>query len=154
MIPSWLTKNWFQLVQTIGIAFGLALSSWAAYAQCRALRVEALVRLTEGHRSLWQGVFEKPALLRVINPRADVAAKPISGEERLFVLLLVLHLKTAFDASAAGVIAPIWGLERDVRAFFSLPIPRAVWEGVREFQSPEFRNFVEAEITPPVPMSR
>lgn len=148
MIPSWLTKNWFQLVQTIGIVAGLALSSWAAYAQCRALRVEGLVRLTEGHRALWQEVFEKPRLLRVTDPNADLAAQPVTGEERVFVLLLILHLQTAFEASRAGIIAPIWGLERDVCAFFALPIPAVVWNDARQFQDVAFRRFVDAEIAP------
>ena len=152
MIPSWLAKHWFQLVQTTGIVAGLMFSCWAVYTQSRALRVEALVRLTEGHRAIWQEVFTKPGLLRVTDPTADLLREPVSGEERLFVLLLVLHLQTAFDASRAGIIAPVWGLERDIRAFFALPVPRTVWEGVREFQSPEFRAVVEAEIVPPAPV--
>lgn len=148
MIPSWLAKNWFQLVQTTGIVAGLVFSGWAAYAQYRALRVDGLVRLTEGHRALWQEVFEKPALLRVVDPAADISKQPVTGEERLFVLLLVLHLQTAFEASRAGVIAPIWGLERDIRSFFALPIPRAVWDQVRDFQSPTFRAAVEPQLVP------
>lgn len=146
MIPSLLGKNWFQLIQTIGIVASLVLSSWAAYAQYRALRVEGLVRLTEGHRALWQEVFEKPALLRVTDPAVDLSKQPLSGEERLFVLLLILHLQTAFEASRAGVIAPVWGLERDVREFFALPIPRAVWADIGRSQSPIFQAFVESGI--------
>jgi hypothetical protein len=108
--------------------------------------------LTEGHRALWQEVFVKPALLRVTDPAADLTRHPVSGEERLFVLLLVLHLQTAFEASRAGVISPISGLERDIRSFFALPIPRAVWDDIREFQSPIFRALVESEVVPRAPL--
>lgn len=148
MIPAWLAHHWFQLIQTLGIVAGLTLSGWSAWAQRRALRIDGLVRLTEGHRALWQEVFDKPSLLRVTDPDANLEAQPITGEERLFVMLLVLHLNAAFEATRAGTIAPIWGLQSDIRALFALPIPRAVWNDAKDFQSPEFNALIDAELVP------
>lgn len=38
------------------------------------------------------------------------------------------------------------GLGLDIRTFFSLPVPRAVWDSKRHFQDAEFVAFVEKQI--------
>jgi len=35
------------------------------------------------------------------------------------------------------------GLKKDVREFFSLPIPRAVWNEMKSYQDSDFVRFVE-----------
>lgn len=35
------------------------------------------------------------------------------------------------------------GMQKDIKAFFSLPIPKAVWEQVKPFQDEDFVEFVE-----------
>ncbi len=40
----------------------------------------------------------------------------------------------------------IEGLDKDIGAFFVLPIPRAVWIALREFQDEDFVAFVETRL--------
>jgi hypothetical protein len=40
------------------------------------------------------------------------------------------------------------GLEKDVGHFFELPLPRAVWDEMKIYQSADFMKFVEAHNTP------
>ena len=40
-------------------------------------------------------------------------------------------------------------IHKDIERFFSLPIPRAVWEKVKDFQEEPFVRFVEKSIDGP-----
>jgi hypothetical protein len=42
------------------------------------------------------------------------------------------------------MLEPNEGLRQDIRWFFSLPIPKAVWEKIKERQDTKFAKFVEA----------
>ena len=57
--------------------------------------------------------------------------------------LLILHLNAAFRALTDGVFMRPEALERDVKSFFSLPIPHAVWEELKTFQDQDFIKFVK-----------
>lgn len=57
--------------------------------------------------------------------------------------LLITQLAVSFAAREAGVLPPMRGLEKDVHDFFSLPIPNHVWQWSKEYQEPEFVDFVE-----------
>ena len=43
----------------------------------------------------------------------------------------------------AGFFQKLRGLRKDVERFLSLPIPRAVWEKVKDLQEESFVQFVE-----------
>lgn len=106
-------------------------------------QVSNLFALTRGHREIWSLVIEKPELSRVLNPTADIDKVPVTEQERLFVLFLILHLATSFEAKKRGMFFVVYGLQRDVREFFNLPIPRAVWTKIRRYQQPDFVQFVD-----------
>ena len=38
------------------------------------------------------------------------------------------------------------GVERDIQAFFSLPVPKEVWNKFKEFQNADFVKFVESAL--------
>ncbi len=74
---------------------------------------------------------------------ADLAKQTITREEEVFVNLVILHTDSAFYAMKDELVIKLEGLRRDVRWFFSLPIPIVVWERVKVFQNDEFVAFVE-----------
>ena len=74
----------------------------------------------------------------------DLKKQPVSDEESLFVKTLILHLDTVRRTMAAGIFAEIQGLQNDIRDFFTLPIPKAVWEKIKRFQDGDFIAFVES----------
>ncbi len=67
----------------------------------------------------------------------------ISDKEALFVNLLILHLGTVYRPMKSGMFVNLEGLQRDIQEFFSLPIPKAVWEKAGPFQNKDFVEFIE-----------
>jgi len=116
-------------------------------------RSDALVRITESHRELWQHAFERPELAAVTRTDENAAAS-ITSEERLFVGLLISHVQTVFEAQRLGVLPSFWGRDWDVAAFFARPIPRAIWGELRELQNPAFRHYVDGLIEQPAALRR
>lgn len=142
---SWLAAHWLDLIQTTGIVGGLFFTGWAGRRDAQAKRAENLFRLTEQHRELWKELFASDDLARVLDPRADLGKRPVTKEEVTFVTLLLLHLNAAYSAIRAGVLREPEGLTPDIRAFFLLPIPGAVWELVKHLHDAAFVAFVESK---------
>lgn len=138
----WLAHNWEPLIQSAA----LALIATTLLFDARTRRVSNLIRLTEQHRDLWDRVHTRPALARVLDPDADLVREPVTVEEELFVVSLILHLSSTYYSFRTGLLWKPEGLERDIRLFFALPIPRAVWEKVGELQDVAFYRFVEASL--------
>jgi hypothetical protein len=139
----WLRQNWFALVQTGAMAGGLFLVSIAVILEARARRVGNLIRLTEQHRNLWERMCADPQLARILDPHADLSKTPVTAEEELFVIFIVLHLSSTYYAMRAGFFQKPRGLRQDIEQFFSLPIPHAVWLKVKDLQDEPFVRFVE-----------
>jgi hypothetical protein len=92
---------------------------------------------------LWSELFSHPDLARVLDASADLSAKPVTGEGAIFVNLIVQHLSSAFQAMKSGLAIKPKGLRQDVRGFFPLPIPRAIWGRISALQDGVFVQFVE-----------
>ncbi|MHB8524263.1 MAG: hypothetical protein ACYDH9_26380 [Limisphaerales bacterium] len=99
--------------------------------------------VTHEHRDIWKEFYYRPGLSRVLATEIDLEKLPVTSEEELFVKLLILHLGSGYHALNEGLIVNPAGLREDIRRFFSLPIPRAVWERIRVLQDAEFVKFVE-----------
>lgn len=112
----------------------------------RALRATNILRLTEQHRDLWKELFARPSLSRVLKADADLAARPVSDDESVFVGLLILHLNSTYVAIKAGVLKSPEGLAPDIRGFFSLPIPGAVWQRMHHLHDADFVAFVNGAL--------
>jgi hypothetical protein len=93
-----------------------------------------------------EAVFQFPALARVIDPVADVATNPITPAEELFVGLVISHLNSVFYAANDELVVKWEGVNRDVGQFFSLPIPKAVWQRTRPLQNLDFAAFIDASM--------
>lgn len=139
----WITEHWFDLLQTVGIVASLLLAAYTTWKDERARRIGNSIAINDQYRKIWAGVYEHPSLARVLDKDADAQEPPIALGEEMFVTTLISHLSTVFRALKQGEFVKLEGLEQDVREFFTLPIPRAVWERLKQFQDGKFVAFVE-----------
>jgi len=140
---AWIAHNWFAFAQTGLLASGLFLIGIAILLEARARRVANLIKLTQQHRDLWERMYSQPELDRIIDPNADIAKTGVTAEEEIFASFIILHLSTTYFAIRSGFFQKPTALGRDIEDFFSLPVPRAVWEKLKNFQEPRFVSFVE-----------
>ena len=144
---NWLRDNWFTLFQSLGIIGGLFFTGVALLIDAKVRRVGNLFAVTKQHREIWTALYSRPDLKRVVDEAANLTTQPITDEEELFVNLLILHLASNDHAAKAGMFMLPGELQADITAFFSRPIPRAVWERTKKFQDHDFVSFVEDRIT-------
>jgi hypothetical protein len=142
----WLAENWFNLFSSLGIIGGLWFTAVSLHSETKTRRVANLLTITASHREMWKQFFQFPALARVVDPSADVATNPITPAEELFVGLVISHLNSVFYASTDELVVKWEGVKRDVGQFFSLPIPKAVWQRTRTLQNQDFAAFIDASL--------
>src|ERR1051325_614521 len=130
-LNDWLGHNWFAVVQTAAPTGGLLLVGAGLLLEARARRVANLIRLTYQHRDLWEQMYSDPQLARILDAAPDLERSPVNAEEELFVTFIILHLSSTYYGMRAGFFQKPDGLRKDIELFFSLPIPRTVWDRVR-----------------------
>jgi hypothetical protein len=142
----WVRHHWFALLQTGAVTSAFVFTGITLLLDVRARRVSNLIRLTERHRDLWERMYTQPRLARILDPAADLARAPVTADEEMFVIFVILHLSNTYYTLKTGLLQKPQGLRKDVQLFFSLPIPRAVWTRVRDLQDKPFVAFVEADL--------
>jgi hypothetical protein len=142
-LASWVDGNWFNVIQTVGIIGSLWLATGAANRDARAKEIENLLSLSEHHRDLWKEVPQRKDLKRVFQADANVVSTPVTVAETEFLNLVIVHFQTGWWIARAGGMTTLSEMKVDVRGFFSLPLPRAVWEKTKTNRNPEFVRFVE-----------
>lgn len=138
-----MTEHWFDLLQTLGIVGGLLFTAYAVRKDERARKISNLIAVKQQYREIWEKLYWHPALFRVLKGDLDLKSQPITDEEWLFVKLNIFNLDTIYRSMRSGMFVHLEGLQKDVREFYSLPIPRAVWERLKPFQDEAFVKFVE-----------
>jgi hypothetical protein len=113
----------------------------------RAQRITNLLTITKHHREIWSQLFTQPNLGRVLEPNVDLTRQPVSNKEALFVKFLILHLQAIFKATKQKMLVSPEALDTDIHSFFSLPIPKTIWERSRPMQDADFVQFVESART-------
>ena len=139
----WIIQDWFTILSAIGIVGGLVFTAVSLRSETKTRRIANLLTLTANHREVWKELFRRPELARIVDRSVDVKKRAISPAERAFVTMVVLHVSSAYETLKDELVINQQGLRRDVGIFFSLPIPRAVWEESRVFQNADFVAFVE-----------
>ena len=142
-VTQWFAQNWFDFLQSVGIVASLLFTASSLRSETMTRRVSNLLAITESHRSLWTEFYQRPELRRVLEEKANVRADQITRQEEIFVNLVVFHLNSTFYAHKLGLIFKLEGLRRDIAWFFSLPIPRMIWERSKVMQNDDFVAFVE-----------
>jgi hypothetical protein len=142
-IYHWIGGHGFALVEGVGIIASLIFATIALRREERSRHIGNLLAVTAAHREIWSELFRRPDLKRILNPSVDVVLEPVTAEESLFVTFLILHLDAVFKANRARMFVPAATLRQDIAGFFSLPIPKAVWQEARALQDTDFVSFVE-----------
>ena len=142
---SWAAPHFGSFLQAAGIICGLFFTAASFRADTRSRRIHNLITLTEQHRNIWEALHVKPPLARILNPDADLHARQLTREELEFVNICILHLNCWYYAINEREVRAPEGLGTDIKTFFALPIPRAVWERNRAFQDEEFVEYVESK---------
>ncbi len=145
---AWLADNWFTALQTLAIVSSFVFTCLALRRDGHSRRVANLFVLTANHRELWERLFERPELRRVLSADADLERKPVTDDEHLFVQLLILHINTAHHAIKLGVMDAPEGFGADLRILFRHPVTRAVWQRLRDLQDRDFVAFLESHFHP------
>jgi hypothetical protein len=142
----WIAEHWLDLAQSLGIIGGLLFTAQAIRKDETARTVANTMAINEQYTIIWREFYERPDLARILQTDVDLKKKPISNNEALFVKTLLLHLDVVRRTMKAGIFTKIQGLQKDIREFLSLPIPRAVWEKIKPFQDDDFIAFIEKSL--------
>ena len=143
LLLHWVSEHGFDLLEAGGIAVILVFAALAFRRDGRERQISNLHAIGTAHREIWSELYNQPELARILDPEVDVRRAPPTTKESLFVTFLFNHLNLSLKAAKAGLFTPIGALERDVQWFFSLPIPKTVWELSAAFQDRELVEFVE-----------
>jgi hypothetical protein len=140
----WIAEHWFDLLQTAGIVSGFAFTIHALHTESEARKIDNLIALNQEHMAIWKELYVRPELPRITEKRVALDTKPLSHEEALFVTFLILHLSVVYRAMRARMFVNIEGLTKDVKEFFSLPIPKTIWNTIKSSQDKDFVTFIES----------
>ena len=148
----WLAENLFNVVGTLfgsGVwfaAFSIRKDAKARKEEVEARRVANLLAITANHREVWKEYMNNPKLARVCAATVNMAKQPITDTEQMFVMLVILHTNAVYYAINKKVVVEYEGLRRDIADFFSLPIPKAVWQTTKPLQNQDFAAFIDSSL--------
>ena len=142
----WLADNWFNLFSSVGIIGGLWFTAVSLHSETKTRRIANLLTITANYREVWKEFFQTPALARVIDPSANVIKKPVMPAEEFFVSMIISHISSVYEALKDELLTQQEGLRRDVKSFFSLPVPKAVWAKTKLLQNQDFAAFIESSL--------
>lgn len=143
-IPPFIVDQWFNVAQTLGIIANSFLLAFAMLESARTRRYSNHLSLATQHRDLWEELSRRPELGRILEREVDLENAPIAVPEEEFLRLVILHFHTGWEIGVRDSMMTKEAFRLDVRDFFSLPIPRAVWRNTRKARDPRFVRFVES----------
>jgi hypothetical protein len=143
-IWGWAGENAFELISAVGVIGGLLFTAISLRDESKTRRIANLLSITANHRELWKTMLGNAELKRIHDTSADLAKQPVTAAERIFVNLVIQHIHSVYRTMNDHLVVNVQGLRRDVAQFFSLPIPRMVWEQIKVVQNDDFVSFVES----------
>lgn len=143
-IGEWILHNWFDLLSSIGVVAGLWFTAFSLRSETKTRRISNLLTITTNHREIWKEFLNNQKLARIRDSIADTVTQPITDAERVFVTFVILHVNSVFYAMSDHLVIKYEGLRQDIGQFFSLPIPKSVWEKNKQFQNQDFVEFMES----------
>jgi hypothetical protein len=146
---SWISENWFSLIQSLGIVLGLwfTMGSFrqatdSSRDEAKAREIGNILAITVAHRALWGEASKREGLSRLFKERLD-CVEPISIEEEEFLNLVFVHYEMGWQMAEGGSVLTPQTLAKDIKGFLSLPLPYAVWNKTKETRNARFVEFVE-----------
>lgn len=142
-ITRWLMQHGHSLLESAGIIGGLIFTGVGLHRDSKARRIENMISLVAQHRDLWRQASGDAKIAAIFDSQRDALRVPPTPAERDFLCSVILYLSTVYRAVKLDELLRPAGMEKDIRDFFSLPIPRDVWRDLRAYQDPDFVAFVE-----------
>lgn len=99
--------------------------------------------LREQHKLLWSEMEQNPYLSRILETDVNLKAAPLTTAEKSFLNRVFLYFQDRWILRKTEKIVPISTMISDMRGFFSLPLPHAVWTGTKNFRDRRFVRVVE-----------
>lgn len=137
-------KTYEDPIQTLSILVGFFVTFYTLRKDAKLRRLNHWLTFTQQHRDLWKLRLEMPGLNRIHVSTVDLEREPVTEAEHQFVSLLIHHLSAVQKTSSEGMFSVPVGLRTDIRTFFALPVPLAVWQKVKHLHDEEFVQFVES----------
>ena len=142
-LQTWLNQNWFNVIQTLGIIATGLLAILTLSRETRARRFGDYLVVVNQHRELWREAYCRSELARVFQPDVDLIAAPVSVAEEEYLNLVIDHFHTGWLLARERVILRTEVLAADACHFFTLPLPRQVWESTLQGRDPKFVQFIK-----------
>lgn len=108
----------------------------------RAWRVEHLININESYKAIWEKTYQNPELSRILKGDLDLKTSPITFAERQLAKELIIHIYVVFEAERNQQIT-IGEMSKDIYDIMNLPIPKAVWKEIKQYQQKNFVLFIE-----------
>ncbi len=143
-IGDWVAANLFNLLSAVGVIGSLWFTAISLRSETKTRRVANLLTITASHREIWSEFLKNEKLARVRDANANILKQPVTDAERVFVTFVILHMSSVFHAMSDQLVVKVEGFRRDIAQFFSLPVPRDVWEKSKVLQNDDFVAFVES----------
>jgi hypothetical protein len=140
---SWVQSNWSSTIGAAGIIGSLCYTAASFRQDSKARQVSNLLALDERHRVLWNDAHQRPDLKRIFTGEIDLVSEPPSVAEEEFLRLATIHFETGWRLERLMDRRELEALALDAGEFFSLPLPRAVWEKTKKIRNQQFVRFVE-----------
>jgi hypothetical protein len=141
-ILPWLQQSWFELIESA--------ANGAELFNHRRERLYQTVTnhivFTQRHGELWRRYAADSQLHRIKNETVDLAVTPIALKEHQFVSEVINHLSDCFNAYDNGVFKMPEAIDVDIKTFFALPIPKAVWNNMKIYHDRKFVTFVDKQL--------
>jgi hypothetical protein len=145
-MAQWLASNWFDFLSTVGIVGSLWIAIISLRSETKTRRITNLFTVTGNYFEIRKEFLRYPELARVTDPAANVIKQPVTLLEESFVNLVIIHTSSVFETLKDGLIIKQEGLRRDVKMFFSLPVPKAVWQRTKLLQNQDFAAFIDSSL--------
>jgi len=140
---AWFNANWFPFLQTVCAIGGLCFTAGYFVGDGKSRRVVNLSSRTERHRALWDEARRSSDLYRIFHEDANVLSQSVTVAEEEFLNAAFLHFEYGWELAEITNKSRLNLLRKDVQHFFSLPLPRAVWEKTKQYRNPKFVRFVD-----------
>jgi len=142
MLDDFLTKNWFDLLQSGFIVAGFILSYLTIRSENRSKKVDRLIQLNQSHREIWNKTYSNPELLRIRKADVNLEKEPITEAERRMATEVIMHIFAVYEAINTGQLDK-GEMEKDIYDYLSLPIPNAVWQKVKTYHNKRFVGYID-----------
>lgn len=143
MFADILQRHIFDLIQTLSILVGFYFTFRSFRDDTRSRRLEHLLDLNQQYIQGKQLIMEHPELSRVFKDKSKGGIASMTPLEINYIKQTIMHIYTVYMAMELKQLKPSVGIERDIRGFLSKPLPRKVWEDVRDLQDGDFVRYVD-----------